>query len=539
MNAVIYCRVSTREQVEGISLELQQERCTEFAKSKAMTVLEVFVEEGESAKVADRPKLLAALEFCRRHRGHVEAFIVYKLDRFSRKTADHYAITSTLANQGIRLFSVTEPIDNTPVGHFLEAIFAANAQLDNDIKSERTKEYMRRRLHEGIWVWKPPLGYVSGKKPTDEKKTVPDLLDSKTFPILRRARQEYLKGLYSQIDIARMLKQWGLEEATGRRVHVQFVRKIFTNPYYAGILVDPWTGEEVPGRHQPMVTQEEFAQVQLILAGKGLPAAPHIKNREEFPLRAFVRCGTCRTPYTASLARGRSERYPYYHCRNKNCAEYGKTVRVKDLHENFLSRLRQVTPHKEYLAAFKAVVLDVWQQQSANSSHDREGLQKTFEKLKREKAGLIELKIKGLLTDAEFIDAKKVIDEKLTAAMAALQDMPGSESDLRTEIESAFAAIENAPAEWEHMELPNQQRFQQIVFPQGIPFARTGGFGTAELALVYSLPGQSVSKSSSLVDLCFSSWNRLMMEMNALATLRTEATQGCPAEDLLQKQAAA
>lgn len=275
-----------------------------------MTVLEAFVEEGESAKVADRPKLLAALEFCRRHRGRVQAFVVFKLDRFSRKRADHYAITSTLAKQGIRLFSVTEPIDNTPVGHFLEAIFAANAQLDNDIKSERTKEYMRRRLHEGIWVWKPPLGYVSGKNPTDEKKAVPDLPDPNTFPIIQGAWQEYLKGLYSQIDIARMLKQWGLEERTSRPVHAQFVRKIFTNKYYAGILIDPLTREEIQGRHQPMVSQEELALAQLILAGKSITAVPHVKNRSEFPLRAFVRCGTCQTPYTAGLAEGPESTVP-------------------------------------------------------------------------------------------------------------------------------------------------------------------------------------------------------------------------------------
>lgn len=187
--------------------------------------------------------------------------------------------------------------------------------------------------------------------------------------------------------------------------------------------------------------------------------------------------------------------------------------------------MRRITPRKEYLAAFKAVVLDLWQEQSAKSSSDREGLQKAMEKLKREKAGLIEMKIKGWPTDSEFIEAKKVADGKLAEATTALQNVPDSESDLKREIESAFAAIEEAPVEWEQMELPNKQRFQQIVFPQGIPYHRNRGFGTGELALVYSLPGKSTAKNSSFVDLCLRSWNRLMQEVKMLASLATRQEQ--------------
>lgn len=74
----------------------------------------------------------------------------------------------------------------------------------------------------------------------------------------------------------------------------------------AGILVDPWTGEEIQGRHQPMVSQEEVAHAQAILTGKSITAVRHIKKRSEFPLRAFVRCGTCRqrSPLSATTYQG-------------------------------------------------------------------------------------------------------------------------------------------------------------------------------------------------------------------------------------------
>jgi DNA invertase Pin-like site-specific DNA recombinase len=46
MNAVIYCRVSSKEQIDGTSLESQEVACRDYARSKGMSVLRVFVEQG-------------------------------------------------------------------------------------------------------------------------------------------------------------------------------------------------------------------------------------------------------------------------------------------------------------------------------------------------------------------------------------------------------------------------------------------------------------------------------------------------------------
>jgi predicted site-specific integrase-resolvase len=51
---IVYARVSSAEQVQGTSLEMQQRECHEYAKRNDIDVLDTFVEEGESAKTADR-----------------------------------------------------------------------------------------------------------------------------------------------------------------------------------------------------------------------------------------------------------------------------------------------------------------------------------------------------------------------------------------------------------------------------------------------------------------------------------------------------
>ena len=95
MNGVIYCRVSSKEQIEGTSLESQEAACRDYAKTKNITVLRVFIEQGESAKFADRTQLVELIDFCRTKKGDVQLLIVWKVDRFARNVADHFSVKAT------------------------------------------------------------------------------------------------------------------------------------------------------------------------------------------------------------------------------------------------------------------------------------------------------------------------------------------------------------------------------------------------------------------------------------------------------------
>src|SRR5216683_534649 len=111
MNGVIYCRVSSEEQVKGTSLESQEVSCREYARSHNIKVLKIFIERGESAKFADRTALLELIDFCRQNKSTVEVLLVWKVDRFARNVTDHFSVKATLAKYGVQIVSVTEPID--------------------------------------------------------------------------------------------------------------------------------------------------------------------------------------------------------------------------------------------------------------------------------------------------------------------------------------------------------------------------------------------------------------------------------------------
>lgn len=86
VGAVIYIRVSTKEQTENLSLPTQLRACEEYCHREGFEILERFKEEGESAKTADRTELQRLLTFCRTNKGKVHFVVVFNLTRFARDT---------------------------------------------------------------------------------------------------------------------------------------------------------------------------------------------------------------------------------------------------------------------------------------------------------------------------------------------------------------------------------------------------------------------------------------------------------------------
>ena len=159
VGAVIYVRVSTKEQTENLSLPTQLRACEEYCRRQGYEVLERFHEEGESAKTTDRSQLQNLLTFCRLNKGRVHFVVVFNLTRFARDKYDHFALRSLLQSLGISLRSATEPIDDTSTGKLMEGVLAAFAQFDNDCRSDRTRAGMKAALELGRWVFLAPIGY--------------------------------------------------------------------------------------------------------------------------------------------------------------------------------------------------------------------------------------------------------------------------------------------------------------------------------------------------------------------------------------------
>ncbi len=163
MNAVIYCRVSTKEQVHNLSLDTQEARCREYCNRNGWTVLRIFREEGASAKTTQRPEFLKMLRFCETHADGVGYVIVNDLSRFSRDAIDQLTVMAGLQEIGVHLRSATEEIDETSTGRFMSGLKAVINQHDNDVKADRTKLGMRAAVNIGRYPFRGPVGYINVK----------------------------------------------------------------------------------------------------------------------------------------------------------------------------------------------------------------------------------------------------------------------------------------------------------------------------------------------------------------------------------------
>src|ERR1039458_5598173 len=493
MNAVIYCRVSSKEQIEGTSLESQELACHDYARSKGMRVLKVFVEQGESAKFADRTQLLELIDFCRQNKGNVDAVLVWKIDRFARNVADHYSIKTTLLKYGVRVASVTEPIDSDPTGKLMEGVLASVAQFDNDVRAMRTVQGMRHRIQEGIFPWGPPFGYKSSVT-RGEKKNRPDLPDEPTFSLLQRAWKLFATGAYTQAEMGRVMESWGLASAGGRSFGPQTLYQLFTNPYYKGVLVDPCDGQEYEGKHMPMVAKEEFARVQLVITRRNR-SVPHQKDRPEFPLRGLARCDACEHALTGAFSRGRSQRYPYYVCQGKSCAKHGKSHPAARVHEEFEELLDSVAPHADIMERVADLLAEEIQEYQADRAARTANRKVRAERLDRELQELIRMRAQALITDQEFTRQRRMIADQ----RSALQGRSGGQTIDVAEVREHFQEISMPLVQlrrtWQTIQPPFRRRFERLVLPTGFVIGQSR---TAPLGGLFSFLGGFTHADSSV-----------------------------------------
>jgi site-specific DNA recombinase len=500
--AVIYTRVSSKEQVEGTSLGTQKERCFSYCKEGGLEIDQVFVEEGESAKVMDRTQLKQLLVYCERNKGKITHLVIWKFDRFARNQADHYYLRKKFAELGITVKSVTEPLEDTSIGKFQEGMISVFNEYDNNIRRDRCIIGTQEKMRSGIWCRKPPIGYIIPKKlGAKEKKMLPDIPDPERFDLLKEGWEMLLTGKYTVAEITRRINAKGLVARNGKKVYEQLLQIVFVNKFYCGILTDPWTKEEYAGLHKPMITELEFALAQQILRGRGNAFISKKLLNPDFPLRGSVKCGECNNYYTGSWSKGRTEKHAYYHCYNKKeeCLQYGKSIKRAELEDYFMQHLQGITPKPEFLDRFEEVVVKTWKEKYKQVNEDYIKFDKKLDSLKEYKSKLVEKNARGILPDEEFAEAFARVKEEVELLELAKNDSKLDMFELEATIAYSKHFITDLPRQWFDLGIENKKRFQKLLFPEGLPYIGNKRFGTAKLSVVFQINQELQTGKTSIV----------------------------------------
>jgi site-specific DNA recombinase len=487
-NAVVYCRVSSKEQSENLSLASQEQACRRHAECKGYNILRVFVNRsGESAKSIDRQGLQQLLKFAAKEHRKVDALIVWKLDRLSRDMADFTRLIELLARLRIRVESVTENVDESSAGRFMRNMLASMAQYENDVKSERTIAGMKQAMREGRWPWRAPIGYEHVKGVYGKSVLKPD----EKAPFIKMAFELAEKGIFSQVEICRDLRRHGF------KVSKQHLNRILRNSIYASIIIKKdWLAEPVRAIHDPLITEEQFHRVQQILDGKRPTLKPQMRNNPDFPLRRFIICPQCREGITGSFSRGRrGNRYPYYHCRIGGCG-FGSVPR-DDLHSQFLERLSSVKPSPGALNLFAEIVRDVWTTEHQRSIEESRQLENRVHKLQEQRKRALELVLSGVLDEHDYREASEGLREQIVDLRTALDDLHFELADVDDCVGYCTYLLSNVTDLWETADIDLRQRFQRFVFPEGIQYFR-GFVGTPKTSMIFNILGDKEPEKSRM-----------------------------------------
>ena len=132
-----YARVSST----GQKLEAQVELLKKAGATK------IYEEKKSGTTVESRIKLKEALDYVREG----DIFIVTRLDRCSRSTADLYNITKQLKDKGVEFKAIQQDFDtSSSTGKLMMGILAVIAEFETDLRKERQAEGIKSALKRGV-----------------------------------------------------------------------------------------------------------------------------------------------------------------------------------------------------------------------------------------------------------------------------------------------------------------------------------------------------------------------------------------------------
>jgi len=224
MKAVGYIRVSTEEQVKGVSLDNQQKRIELFCGAKEWDLRHIYVDEGKTGSNLKREGVQELLKECKR--GKFDVVVIYKLDRLTRSVKDLGYLIDLFDKSGVAFSSVSDNFDTTTAnGKLILNILGSVAQWERDIISERTKDALAHKKSERQVYGPLPLGYEADP----DGKLIENEKELKTVKQIRMLRE---RGLSYQ-NIADRLNDSGVPTKKGAKWSKSAIFGIVRNTLYA------------------------------------------------------------------------------------------------------------------------------------------------------------------------------------------------------------------------------------------------------------------------------------------------------------------
>jgi len=387
--AAVYARYSSDNQREE-SIDAQLRAIDEYCSKENIRIIRRYIDEAQSAKSDDRVQFLAL--FSDILKGYISPnfVIVHKLDRFARNRYDSALYKKKLKDNGVKLLSVLERLDNSPESVILESVLEGMSEYYSlNLAREVMKGMKETALQCKHTGGTPPLGYKVNPDKTYS-------IDEQEAEAVRIIFEMCAEGrTYS--EILDTLNSKGHKTKTGKQFGKNSIKDLIINEKYKGVFI---FNKRISGKKHNRKYKDDS---EIIRIPGGMPAivpidvwedankrvssraqGPRLKVNQYYLLTGKVVCGGCGSAYVGNSFGGRgNKKYYIYSCTSKikgtGCKN--KPVRKDKLEPYVIDTLKRLILNSDSIGKIASDL------QKKFAEFDK-GKDKEIKKLNKQKADL-------------------------------------------------------------------------------------------------------------------------------------------------------
>lgn len=504
IKAVALCRVSTSKQrIYGNSLDAQEKRILEASNTLNVLLPDEYIwrkdVSSRKGKNLNRKDIREIFATCKNDR-KIKYFIVDEPDRFMRSIEEYYWWKVEFKRIGVSLVFAHKPLatDNDQNHIFDELIDVYRAESSNQERSRKANDKMQARIDDGYYPGFCRTGYTTSDIKGLHIPREPE------FTLLQSAYRDVVYGRKTIPEAVRWLTDSGFRLRSSKRIDTSKFKRILKEPYYYGaVSMGKFTLNE-HGRHQPMVTKEEWEIANRIARGV---KAKFTVNRHNplFPLNGLL-CQECYfgadnkkgkfTGYEHSNGKrgGANKRYRRYHCRN--C---GKSFLRDDLHADigaFVDNVKLDEAHKQQL---KVSLRKAWAEIEQEALDKIRRLKAKLELTEAQKTNLIMSLAENPELKDDLREVIAIKKEEISSIASELDNAQDIEADFNEFVEFALDFVDNLKANWWELDHEDRLRCEQLIFPQYLRINEKRKVSTPEISAIYRYGAKQKDLASSQV----------------------------------------